>query len=137
MVKPVRIDHIGIAVRSLDEAIAVYKEVLDLELISVEDVKEEKVRIAMLRIGETRIELLEPLTRDSVIYRFLQKRGPGIHHIAFEYEDAREASTNLKKKGLKLVYPEVEVISGLREVNFIHPESTGGVLLEIVKRLKT
>ncbi|MDG6933887.1 MAG: methylmalonyl-CoA epimerase [Nitrososphaerota archaeon] len=133
---PLKLDHIGIAVRNLSEAISMYRDKIGLELLSVEEVKEENVRIAMFRIGDSRIELLEPLTADGAVARFLSKRGPGIHHIAFTYADARSASDRLREKGMKLVYSDVEVIPGLREVNFVHPESTGGVLLEIVKRLE-
>ncbi len=133
---PLKLDHIGIAVRNLSEAISMYRDKIGLELLSVEEVKEENVRIAMFRIGDSRIELLEPLTADGAVARFLSKRGPGIHHIAFTYADERPASDRLREKGMKLVYSDVEVIPGLREVNFVHPESTGGVLLEIVKRLE-
>lgn len=132
-----RIDHIGIAVSSLDDAIKVYRDVLGLELVEVEEVPEEKVKVAMFKAGDSYIELLEPLSEDSAIAKYLQKRGEGIHHIAIGVEDVEKLTEELKERGVRVIYDKPKVVSGgTRKINFIHPKATHGVLLEIVERLK-
>ncbi|MEM0118554.1 MAG: methylmalonyl-CoA epimerase [Conexivisphaerales archaeon] len=131
-----KLDHIGIAVRNVDVASKTYA-LLGFPLISKEEVPEEGVKIAMLKAGETRIELLEPLNSNSVIAKFLEKRGEGIHHIAFLYDDVKSAGRQASARGFHLIYSEPRLIPGRREINFIHPGSTHGVLFELVKRLKT
>jgi len=132
-----RIDHIGIAVNSLDDAIKVYRDVLGLELVEVEEVPEEKVKVAMFKAGDSYIELLEPLSEDSAIAKYLQKRGEGIHHIAIGVEDVEKLTGELKERGVRVIYDKPKVVSGgTRKINFIHPKATHGVLLEIVERLK-
>jgi methylmalonyl-CoA epimerase len=130
-----KVDHIGIAVRSLEDSLDLYTRILGLELVGVEEVAQEGVRIAMLRLGEVHIELLEPIDPGGTVARFVEKRGPGIHHIAFSCGDVEAAGEELKNHGLQLVYPRAEEIRGLRVVNFIHPRSSSGVLLELVRRL--
>lgn len=127
------IDHIGIATRQLEEATAVWRDALGLELDSTEQVADQGVRIAMLPIGETHIELLEPLTNDSPVGKFLQKRGPGIHHIAIRVDDVQAALAQLKKKGARLIDQTPRVGARGCLVAFIHPSSTNGVLLELVQ----
>jgi len=132
-----RIDHIGIAVSSLDDAIKVYRDVLGLELVEVEEVPEEKVKVAMFKAGDSYIELLEPLSEDSAIAKYLQKRGEGIHHIAIGVEDVEKLTEELKERGVRVIYDKPKVVSGgTRKINFIHPKATHGVLLEIVERLE-
>jgi len=132
-----RIDHIGIAVSSLDDAIKVYRDVLGLELVEVEEVPEEKVKVAMFKAGDSYIELLEPFSEDSAIAKYLQKRGEGIHHIAIGVEDVEKLTEELKERGVRVIYDKPKVVSGgTRKINFIHPKATHGVLLEIVERLK-
>ncbi len=131
-----KLDHIGIAVKNLDEAIKFYKDVLKLEFEGIEEVPEEKVRIAMFKVGDTYIELLEALSPDSAIAKFIEKRGEGIHHIALRVDNVDEVVKDLKSKNIQLTYDEAKLVSkGRRKINFIHPKMTGGVLLEIVERL--
>ncbi len=132
-----RLDHIGIAVRNLDEAVKFYRDVLGLELVRVEEVPEERVRIAMFRVGEAYIELLEGTDPESAISKFIERRGEGIHHIAIHVDDVDAKTEELKSRGVALVYEKPrEVSHGERRINFVHPKSTFGVLLEIMTRVK-
>jgi methylmalonyl-CoA epimerase len=133
-ISPRKLDHIGIAVKDVDESCKFYEEVMGLKLVKKETVEEEEVRVAMLKVGESYIELLEPTSPHSSIAKFIEKRGEGIHHIALGYDDVKEAQEFCRLKGALLVRPEPEDLKGDRMVNFIHPKSTHGVLLEIVKR---
>lgn len=129
------LDHIGIAVRSLDEAIKFYRDILGLELIEVEEVPEEKVKIAMFKAGSVYIELLQGLSEDSAISKYIAKRGEGIHHIAIRVENVDALTKELKERGVRVVYEEPKLVSGgKRKINFIHPKATHGVLLEILER---
>lgn len=128
-----KIDHIGIATDRLAEATAVWRDALGLELDSTEEVATQGVRVAMLAVGESHIELLEPLTPDSPVGKFLEKRGPGIHHIAVRVDDIRAALAQLKAKGLRLIDEVPRVGAGGCLVAFIHPSSVEGVLLELVQ----
>ena len=128
-----KIDHIGIATRGIQDAAKFYRDVLGLEVAGTEEVPEQKVRAAMLPIGESRIELLEATSEDSPISRFLEKRGPGIHHIAVRVDDIRAALANLRSKGARLIDEEPRQGAGGCLVAFVHPSSTGGVLLELVQ----
>jgi methylmalonyl-CoA/ethylmalonyl-CoA epimerase len=128
-----KIDHIGIATRGIQDAAKFYRDVLGLEVVGTEEVAEQKVRVAMLAIGESRIELLEATSEDSPISRFLEKRGPGIHHIAVRVDDIRAALANLRSKGARLIDEEPRQGAGGCLVAFVHPSSTGGVLLELVQ----
>ncbi|MDX6528590.1 MAG: methylmalonyl-CoA/ethylmalonyl-CoA epimerase [Blastocatellia bacterium] len=110
-----------------------YRDALGLEVSEPEEVADQKVRVAMLPIGESRIELLEGTSDDSPIARFLEKRGPGIHHIAVRVDDIRAALANLKEKGARLIDEEPRKGAGGCLVAFVHPSSTGGVLLELVE----
>jgi methylmalonyl-CoA/ethylmalonyl-CoA epimerase len=129
-----KIDHIGIATRGIEDAIAFYRDALGLEAGDTEEVADQKVRVAMLPIGELRIELLEATSADSPISRFLEKRGPGIHHIAVRVDDIRAALINLRQEGARLIDEEPREGAGGCLVAFVHPSSTGGVLLELVQR---
>jgi methylmalonyl-CoA/ethylmalonyl-CoA epimerase len=127
------IEHLGIATRQLDEAIGFWREALGLEVVDVEEVTERRVRVAMLPIGETRIELLEPTSEDSPIAKFLAKRGPGLHHIAIRVDDIRSTLGRLKEQGARLIDETPRTGAGGSLVAFIHPSSTNGVLLELVE----
>ncbi|MEP6920196.1 MAG: methylmalonyl-CoA epimerase [bacterium] len=127
------IDHIGIATAQLEETTALWRDALGLEPDSTEEISSQGVRVAMLPIGESHIELLEPLTEDSPVGRFLGKRGPGIHHIAIRVDDIRDALTRLKEKGARLIDETPRVGAGGCLVAFIHPSSANGVLLELVE----
>lgn len=128
-----RIDHIGIATNGIEEAARFYRESLGLQCEQVEEVHSQKVRVAMLPLGESRIELLEPTADDSPISRFLAKRGPGIHHVAVRVESIQSALANLKQKGARLIDENPRPGAGGCLVAFVHPSSTGGVLLELVE----
>jgi len=131
-----KIDHIGIATDSIAEAANFYREALGLKIEETEEVAEQKVRVAMLPIGESRIELLEPTTSDSPISKFLAKRGPGIHHVAIQVENIRESLTKMKEEGARLIDEEPRTGAGGCLVAFVHPSSTGGVLVELVENQK-
>ena len=134
-----KIDHIGIATRGIQDAAKFYRDVLGLEVsedvAEAEEVAEQKVRVAMLPIGESHIELIEATSEDSPISRFLEKRGPGIHHIAVRVDDIRAALANLRAKGARLIDEEPRQGAGGCLVAFVHPSSTGGVLLELVQKV--
>ena len=127
-----QIDHLGIAVKSLAEAKKFY-ETLGLEIMPEEVVEGEKVRVAMVPLGESRIELLEPTSPDSTIAKFLDKRGPGLHHVALQVTNLVERVEELKAAGTRLINEEVKIGAGGHMYVFVHPASTGGVLLELVE----
>jgi methylmalonyl-CoA/ethylmalonyl-CoA epimerase len=129
-----KIDHIGIATNGIDEAASVYCGVLGLSGAETEEVPAQKVRVAMLPLGESRIELLEATSDDSPISKFLAKRGPGIHHVALRVQNIRTALADLKTKGFRLIDEEPRAGAGGCLVAFIHPSSTGGVLIELIER---
>jgi methylmalonyl-CoA/ethylmalonyl-CoA epimerase len=128
-----KIEHIGIATRGLDEAIGFWRDMLGLQEVGTEEVADQKVRVAMLPLGESRIELLEPTSEDSPIAKFLGKRGPGIHHIAVRVSDIRASLASLKERGARLIDETPRVGAGGCLVAFIHPSTTNGVLLELVE----
>lgn len=130
-----KIDHIGVAVKNLDEAVKFYKDVLGLELVKIEEVPEERVRIAMFRVGDSYIELLQGTDPESAVSKFIERRGEGIHHLSIHVDDVDAKTEELKSKGVTLTYDKPrEVSHGERKINFIHPKSTFGVLLEIMTR---
>lgn len=128
-----KIDHIGIATRGLDEAAAFWLNALGLSAIETEEVADQKVRVAMLPIGESRIELLEATSADSPISKFIEKRGPGIHHLAVNVDNIHTALAQLKENGARLIDTEPRRGAGGCLVAFVHPSSMGGVLLELVQ----
>ncbi len=128
-----KIDHIGIATRELDEALTLWRDTLGLQVTSTEDVTQQGVRVAMLPVGESHIELLEPLTPNSPVGKFLEKRGPGIHHVALRVTDIQAALVQLKENGARLIDETPRVGAGGCLVAFIHPASANGVLLELVQ----
>ena len=125
-----RIDHVGIAVRSIEEARGLY-EALGLHVEEIEEVPQEGVRVALIPCGESRIELLEPTTEDSPIAKFLAKKGPGIHHLCLGSSDVRSDDARLREGGYQVLRPEPTRGAGGCWVQFVHPKSTGGVLLEL------
>lgn len=128
-----KIEHIGIATRELDDAVNFWRDALGLRIEATEEVPDQRVRVAMLPIGETRVELLEPTTADSPIAKFLEKRGPGIHHIALGVDDIHAALAHLKEQGARLIDETPRVGASGCLVAFVHPSSTNGVLLELVE----
>ncbi|MGH9501574.1 MAG: methylmalonyl-CoA epimerase [Terriglobales bacterium] len=126
------IDHIGVAVKSLSAAKAIYEK-LGLKLAPAEVVEAEQVRVVMVPLGESRLELLEPTSENSVIAKFIARRGEGLHHISLRVPDLMAAVERLKKDGIRLVSDEIKVGAGGHKYIFVHPTSAGGVLLELVE----
>ena len=131
-----KINHLGIATKGIEEALKFWENALGLENVHTETVEDQQVRVAMLPIGESRIELLEPTSEDSPISKFLEKRGGGIHHIAVEVEDIREALAKLKQAGARLIDETPRIGAEGCLVAFVHPASANGVLLELVQENK-
>jgi methylmalonyl-CoA/ethylmalonyl-CoA epimerase len=126
-------DHVGVAVKNLDEAIGVYRDILGFKLLGVHVLTERKVKVAFLSSGgETQIELLEPLGSESPVAKFLESRGEGIHHIAVKVDDIEKALEELRKKGVMLVDEKPRAGAEGKKIAFVHPKSTKGVLLELV-----
>ncbi|HDD26258.1 MAG TPA: methylmalonyl-CoA epimerase [Acidilobales archaeon] len=137
MVKYLKVDHIGIAVKSLDEAVKFYRDVLGLELVTIEEVSQEHVKVAMFKVGETYIELVQPTSPESAVAKFIEKRGEGVHHIALGVEDVKGAIEELASKGVKMIYTEPKLVAGgKRLITFLHPKQAHGVLIELVRRLE-
>lgn len=130
MQPPSQIDHLGIAVRSITEASGFYRDVLGLECGGLEEIPDQKVRIVFFDIGQTRIELLEPTTADSPIARFLDKRGPGLHHVAYRVDDLPATLAALKSAGARLLDETPRQGAHGMKIAFVHPASAGGVLTE-------
>ncbi len=131
-----QIDHIGIAVKSLAEAVKVYEDVIGLKVSGYDQVDEQGVRVAMLPAGDSRIELLEPITADSPIEKFMSKRGEGIHHIALRVDDIEAALARFKAAGARLIDSTPRVGAHNTRIAFVHPSSTHGVLVELVEHGK-
>lgn len=131
-----KIDHLGIAVRSISDSLAFYRDALGLELSTTETVEDQGVRVAMLPVGESRIELLEPVSGDTTVGRFIEKRGEGLHHICYEVEDLASKLEEIRESGVRLLdgYPRRGAEGKL--VAFLHPASTGGVLVELAEKAK-
>jgi methylmalonyl-CoA/ethylmalonyl-CoA epimerase len=128
-----KIQHVGIAVRSLQEAIPFYRDVLGLTFLGTEEVAEQKIRAAIFRVGESTIEVIESTAPDGPVGKFLEKNGEGVHHLCFQVEDAAAALAQAKGKGARLIdeIPRVGV-HGMR-IGFLHPKSTFGVLTEFAQ----
>ncbi len=125
------VDHIAIAVKNLDEALAFYKTALGLHEIGIEVVAEQGVRVAKLDIGNTHIELLEPLGPETPVGKFLASKGPGLHHICVKVDDINSELAKLKSQGMRLIDETPKIGAGGAKIAFVHPKSTGGVLLEL------
>jgi methylmalonyl-CoA epimerase len=128
----VKIDHLGIAVNSLSVAKTIYEK-LGLKVSSEETVEQEQVRVVMVAVGESRLELLEATSEDSTIAKFVAKRGEGLHHVCLRVPDLPAAVDRLKKDGMRLVSDEIKTGAGGHQYVFVHPASAGGVLLELVQ----
>ena len=128
-----RIDHVGIAVSDLDAAIALYSDSYEMELVHRETVQEQGVEAVLLDVGENHVELLAPLGDDTPVGKFLAKKGPGLHHVAYQVANIESTLSGLRDAGLRLI--DTEPRTGIRSsrVAFLHPASTGGVLTEIVQ----
>ena len=129
------IEHLGIAVKSLDEAIPYYEQVLGFKCYAIEEVADQKVKTAFFKVGQTKIELLEPTSEDSTIAKFIEKKGEGIHHLAFAVEDGvQNAITELEGKGVKLIDKAPRKGAEGLNIAFLHPKSTIGVLTELCEK---
>ena len=131
-----KIDHIGIAVRSLADAVKTYEDVMGLKVSGYETVQDQAVNLAMIPIGDSRIELLEPLHGNSPIEKFMAKRGEGMHHIAVEVDNIEQALERFKASGARLIDATPRRGAHNTKIAFIHPASTHGVLLELVEHAK-
>ncbi len=125
------IEHIGIAVKSISESLPFFEEVLGLKCYNIEEVADQKVKTAFLQIGQTKLELLEPTSNESPIAKFLDKRGEGIHHIAFATPDCGEALKDAENKGVQLIDMEPRKGAEGLNIGFLHPKSAHGLLLEL------
>lgn len=126
------IDHLGIAVKSLAAAKGIYEK-LGLSVSPEETIEQEQVRLVMVPVGESRLELLEPTSNDSTLARFIAKRGEGLHHVCMRVPDLGAAVVKLRKDGVRLVSEEIKTGAGGHRYVFVHPASAGGVLLELVE----
>jgi len=129
-----KIDHIGIAVKNLDETLKFYEDVMGIKCTSKEEVEEQKVRVAFLPVGDSEVELLESTTEDGPIARFIEKKGEGVQHIAFKVDNIEEAIKDLQEKGVRLIDEKPRYGAGGARIAFLHPKSTSGVLIEISER---
>jgi methylmalonyl-CoA/ethylmalonyl-CoA epimerase len=127
-----KFDHVGIAVKSIDQVLTIYTRIGDFELRRTE-VAGQKAKIAMLRAGETSVELLEPTSEDSSLAKFLREKGEGLHHIAFAVDDIEGAMKELSGQGFRFIYDKPAEGKFGSRVNFIHPKSAGGVLVELTQ----
>lgn len=131
---PSHIEHIGIAVKNLDEAIHFYEEILGLECYNIEEVRDQKVKTAFFKIGQTKIELLEPTGPDSPVAKFIEKRGEGIHHIAFAVSNIGRKLKEAEAKGVRLIDKVSRTGAEGMDIGFLHPKSTFGVLTELCEK---
>jgi methylmalonyl-CoA/ethylmalonyl-CoA epimerase len=132
--KPSHIEHIGIAVNNLEEAIPYYEDVLGLECYAIEEVADQKVRTAFFMVGESKIELLESTDPEGPVGKFIEKRGQGIHHIAFAVDDASTALKEAEEKGVQLIDKDSRPGAEGLDIGFLHPKSTFGVLTEFCSK---
>jgi methylmalonyl-CoA/ethylmalonyl-CoA epimerase len=131
MPKIKRINHIAIVVGDIDSALTFWRDALGLQLDHIEDIPEQESMVAFLPTGESEVELVQPTSEDSGVARYLQKRGPGMHHICFEVEDIQASLEQLKGKGIRLINETPMTGAGGKKMAFIHPESANGVLVEL------
>ena len=129
-----KIDHLGIAVRSLDEAVPIFRKLTRSEPVSTEEVEDQKVRVAMFQVGDSRLELLEATAPESPIARFLEKGGRGVHHLTLTVPDLAQTLADLERDGFRLIDREPRVGAGGEKIAFLHPASTAGVLIELVEQ---
>ncbi|WP_019154426.1 methylmalonyl-CoA epimerase [Robertmurraya massiliosenegalensis] len=129
-----KVDHIGIAVKSMEEALPFYTDVLGLEVQAIETVESEKVKVAFIKIGETKIELLEPTSEESAIAKHIEKRGEGIHHVALGVDSIQARIDEMKENGIQMLQDKAKTGAGGALVAFMHPKSTGKVLFELCEK---
>ncbi len=128
------LDHIGIAVKNLDDALEIYERILGLKVEKIRDFEEQKVKTAFLLAGETKIELLEPTDKEGPVARFIEKRGEGVHHLAFTVTDIEAALQKMKDKGIAVVDEKPRIGAEGFKIAFLHPKSTKNVLVELCEK---
>ncbi|MTI68041.1 MAG: methylmalonyl-CoA epimerase [Firmicutes bacterium] len=129
-----KVDHIGVAVKDLEETLKFYRDVLGLELQGTEVVKDQRVKVAFLPVGDTEMELLESTDKEGPIYKYIEKKGEGIQHIAYRVDDIEKAIKEMKEKGIKMIDEKPRYGAGGAKIAFLHPKSTHGVLVELCER---
>lgn len=129
-----KIDHIGIAVKSIEEALPFYTDVLGLEVQQIEEVESEKLKVAFIKVGDTKLELLEPTSPESAVAKHIEKRGEGIHHVALGVESIQDRIDEIKAKGIQMIQDQPKIGAGGALVAFMHPKSTGRVLVELCEK---
>jgi methylmalonyl-CoA/ethylmalonyl-CoA epimerase len=134
MMKVTKVDHIGIAVNNMDEALAFYRDTLGITATGTEVIEEQKVKVAFLPLGDTELELLESTAPDGPVAKFIEKRGEGIQHIALRVDNIEDALAELKEKDFKLIDQQPRYGAGNARIAFLHPKGTGGILLELSER---
>jgi len=132
--KPTVVDHIGVAVKSIEESLKFWEDTMGVKCVDVEEVEEQKVKTAFLPLKDTEIELLEGTSEESPVSKFIEKKGEGIHHIALRVDNLEEALAELKEKGVRLIDEKPRDGAGGCRIAFVHPKSTGGILLELSER---
>ena len=132
--KPTEVDHIGIAVKSIDEALLFWQSSLGIKCTGVEEVEEQKVKTAFLPVGDTEIELLEATSEESPVAKFIEKKGEGIPHLAIRVDNLEAALSEMKDTGIRLIDETPRYGAGGARIAFVHPKSTGGILLELSER---
>jgi len=135
MARIIKIDHVALVVDNAQKSLAFWRDTLGLKLTAVREEPAEATRVAFLPVGESQVELLEPTLADSGIARYLVKRGPGMHHLCLEVDDLEEMLLDMKNKGVRLITEQPRTAPDGRRYAFIHPEATGGVLLELYESL--
>lgn len=129
-----KIDHIGIAVGDIDKALNLYRDQLGLEFKGIEEVEEQKVRVAFFPVGESKIELLESTDPAGPVGKFIEKKGEGVHHLSFRVTDIEAKLKRLKEQGVALIDEQPRYGAGGAKIAFLHPKSTGGMLIELCER---
>ena len=129
-----KVDHIGIAVRSLEEALPFYTDILKLPLLGVEEVESEMLKVAFLKAGDTKLELLEPTSPVSAVAKFIEQRGEGLHHVALGVDSIQDRINEMKEKGISMLNDVPKLGAGGAKIAFMHPKSTGKVLYEFCER---
>ncbi|MBN1316623.1 MAG: methylmalonyl-CoA epimerase [Anaerolineales bacterium] len=128
-----KIDHIAIVIPEIQDALNFWQQALELPLEHTEEIPEQETVLAMLPVGEAEIELVQPTTETSGMAKYMEKKGPGLHHVCFEVDDLDAALARLKEKGIRLINEEPVIGAGGRRVAFVHPKSASGVLVELVE----
>ncbi|WP_042355121.1 methylmalonyl-CoA epimerase [Bacillus rubiinfantis] len=129
-----KVDHIGIAVTSLEAVLPFYTEVLQLPLLRIEEVESQQVKVAFLQAGETKLELLEPMSQESAVAKFIEKRGAGIHHVALGVESIQQRIAELKEQGIRMIDESPRPGAGGANIAFMHPKAAAGVLFELCEK---